>query len=82
MPSVGIDWNNDERAAYVDSSESSEVTKFYDVQISSVKSGQTITEQLTYTLKLKRSTKRSNRNKIDRDTAKDLLLQERGKSNP
>ncbi|MDD4437776.1 MAG: copper amine oxidase N-terminal domain-containing protein, partial [Tissierellia bacterium] len=33
---VGIEWDNDERAVYVDSSESSEVTNFFDVEISSV----------------------------------------------
>lgn len=40
---VGIDWDNDKRSVLVDSSESSEVTPFFDLEISSVKSGQTIT---------------------------------------
>ena len=40
---VGIEWNNDERAVYIDSSKSSEVTSFFDVEISSVQAGQTIT---------------------------------------
>lgn len=40
---VGIEWDNDKRAVYIDSSESSEVTPFFDVEISSVKTGQTIT---------------------------------------
>jgi hypothetical protein len=40
---VGIEWNNDERAVYINSSKSSEVMPFFDVKISSVKSGQTIT---------------------------------------
>jgi hypothetical protein len=40
---VGIEWNNDERAVYINSSQSSEVTPFFDVKISSVKAGQTIT---------------------------------------
>ena len=36
---VGIEWNNDERAVYINSSQSSEVTPFFDVKISSVKAG-------------------------------------------
>ena len=40
---VGIEWNNDQRAVHIDSKESSNVTPFFDVEISSVKSGQTIT---------------------------------------
>ena len=39
---VGIEWNNDERAVYINSSKSSEVAPFFDVKISSVESGQTI----------------------------------------
>ncbi len=40
---VGIEWSNDERAVYIDSSKSSEITSFFDVEISSVQAGQTIT---------------------------------------
>ena len=39
---VGIDWDGDRRTVYVNSSEESEVTKFFDLEISSVKEGQTI----------------------------------------
>ncbi|MDD2397747.1 MAG: copper amine oxidase N-terminal domain-containing protein, partial [Tissierellia bacterium] len=75
---VGIDWNNDERAVYVDSSESSEVTKFYDVQISSVKSGQTITGATDlYTETLNGVPKGAIEIKyllLDRDTAKGFVI--------
>jgi len=40
---VGIEWDNERRAVLIDSSESSKVEKFFDVEISSVSSGQTIT---------------------------------------
>lgn len=44
---VGIQWDNDKRTVYVDSSVQSEVVPFFDVEISSVKSGQAI-EGTTY----------------------------------
>jgi len=40
---VGINWNNDTRTVYVDSSEASDVTPFFDMKISNVISGQVIT---------------------------------------
>ena len=39
---VGIEWDNTDRTVYVDSSEKSEITPFFDVEISSVESGQVI----------------------------------------
>ncbi|MEA5095540.1 MAG: stalk domain-containing protein [Sedimentibacter saalensis] len=44
---VGIEWDNNKRTVYVDSSVESEVVPFFDVEISSVESGQTI-EGTTY----------------------------------
>lgn len=44
---AGIEWNNDERAVYVDSAVPSEVIPFFDVEISSVEPGQFI-EGTTY----------------------------------
>lgn len=40
---VGIDWDNDKRAVVINSKEKSSVEPFFDVNISSVKSGQVIT---------------------------------------
>ncbi|WP_313339524.1 stalk domain-containing protein [Sedimentibacter sp.] len=40
---VGIDWDNDKRAVVINSKEKSNVEPFFDVNISSVKSGQVIT---------------------------------------
>lgn len=39
---VGIDWDNDKRAVIIDSSEESQIEPFFNMKISSVKSGQTI----------------------------------------
>lgn len=39
---IGIKWDNEKRAVYVNSKENSEFTPFFDVNISSVKAGQTI----------------------------------------
>lgn len=39
---VGIDWDNDKRLVIIDSSEKSDIEPFFDVKISSVKSGQVI----------------------------------------
>ncbi|MGD9566749.1 MAG: glucosaminidase domain-containing protein [Sedimentibacter sp.] len=39
---VGIDWDNDKRAVIIDSSEESQIEPFFDVKISSVKTGQVI----------------------------------------
>ena len=44
---AGIEWNNDERKVIVDSSQKTEFTPFFDVQISSVEQGQVI-EGTTY----------------------------------
>lgn len=40
---VGIEWDNDKRAVIIDSSEKSEIEPFFNSEISSIKSGQTIT---------------------------------------
>ncbi len=40
---VKIDWNDSERTIYVDSSQTSNITSFFDMKISSLKSGQVIT---------------------------------------
>ena len=75
---VGIEWNNDERAVYVDSSEKSEVTKFFDVEISSVKPGQTITGTTElYTKALDGAPKGTKEIKyllLDKDTAKGFVI--------
>ncbi|MDW5299114.1 MAG: stalk domain-containing protein [Sedimentibacter sp.] len=44
---VGIEWDNDERTVIVDSSQKNEFTSFFDVEITSVESGQVI-EGTTY----------------------------------
>jgi hypothetical protein len=44
---VGIEWDNDKRAVIIDSSEKSEIESFFDIEISSVKSGQVITGTTT-----------------------------------
>ncbi|MDF2948614.1 MAG: hypothetical protein K0R07_630 [Sedimentibacter sp.] len=44
---VGIEWDNDKRAVIIDSSEKSEIEPFFDIEISSVKSGQVITGTTT-----------------------------------
>lgn len=75
---VGIEWNNDERAVYIDSSKSSEVAPFFDVEISSVKTGQTITG--TTDLYTKTSTGAPAKAAeikyllLDRDTAKGFVI--------
>ena len=75
---VGIEWDNDERAVYVDSSESSEVTNFFDVEISSVKAGQTITGTTElYTRIINDAPKGAKEIKyllLDRDTAKGFVI--------
>lgn len=75
---VGIEWDSEERAVYVDSSESSEFTKFFDVEISSVKAGQTITgTSWLYTETLQgvpKGTKEIKYLLLDRDTAKGFVI--------
>ncbi|NLK64914.1 MAG: hypothetical protein GX289_07450 [Tissierellia bacterium] len=75
---VGIKWDNDERTVYVDSSESSEVTRFFDVEITSVKPGQTITgttELYTKALNgVPKGTKEIKYLLLDRDTAKGFVI--------
>lgn len=44
---VGIEWDNDKRAVIIDSSEKSQIESFFDIEISSVKSGQVITGTTT-----------------------------------
>jgi len=75
---VGIEWDNDKRTVFVDSSESSEFTKFFDVKISSVKAGQTITG--TTLLKtdtsngLPKGAKEIKYLLLDKDTAKGFVI--------
>lgn len=75
---VGIEWDSEERVVYVDSSESSEFTKFFDVEISSVKAGQTITgtsRLYTETLQgVPKGTKEIKYLLLDRDTAKGFVI--------
>lgn len=49
---VGIEWNDNERSVYVNSSETSTVTPFFDMKISSVNSGQAITGKSNLQVKL------------------------------
>lgn len=40
---VGVNWDNNERSVYVDSSETSTISPFFDMEISSINSGQVVT---------------------------------------
>lgn len=40
---IGIEWDNDKRIVYIDSSKESEIEPFFDIKITSVKPGQVIT---------------------------------------
>ncbi|HKM02118.1 MAG TPA: stalk domain-containing protein [Sedimentibacter sp.] len=74
---VGIEWNNDERAVYIDSHDSSEVIPFFDVEISSVKSGQTIngtTDLYTKVSKIPTGAKEIKYLLLDSDTAKGFVI--------
>ena len=75
---VGIEWDNDERAVYIDSSENSEVEKFFDVEISTIKFGQTITGTTDlHTKALNEAPKGAKEIKyllLDRDTAKGFVI--------
>jgi len=75
---VGIEWDNDKRTVYIDSSESSEVTKFFDVEISSVKPGQTITGTTELYTKINNEIPKGAKEikylLLDRDTAKGFVI--------
>ena len=75
---VKIEWDNDKRTVYIDSSESSEVTKFFDVEISSVKPGQTITGTTELYTKINNEIPKGAKEikylLLDRDTAKGFVI--------
>ncbi len=74
---VGIEWNNDERAVYIDSRDSSEVMPFFDVEISSVKRGQTITGTTDLYTKISKTPTGAKEIKyllLDSDTAKGFVI--------
>lgn len=50
---VGIEWDNDKRAVYIDSSKESGIEPFFDAKITSVKPGQTITGTTSLKTELK-----------------------------
>ncbi len=50
---VGIEWDNGRRTVVIDSSEKSEIESFFDVEITSVKSGQSITGTTSLSTQLK-----------------------------
>lgn len=75
---VKIEWDNDKRTVYIDSSERSEVTKFFDVEISSVKPGQTITGTTELYTKINNEIPKGAKEikylLLDRDTAKGFVI--------
>ncbi len=74
---VGIDWDNDKRAVIIDSSEASEIEPFFDVEISSVKSGQVITGTTKLSTQLKDVPKGAAEIKyllLDADTKKGFII--------
>ncbi len=73
---VGIEWNNDQRAVYIDSKKSSDVTPFFNVEISSVKPGQTITgtTDLYTNSQIPTGAKEIKYLLLDRDTAKGFVI--------
>lgn len=74
---VGIEWDNDNRTVYVDSSESSEMTPFFHVKISSVKEGQTISGSTDLYTEVNDSTLNGAEIKyllLDRDDAKGFTI--------
>lgn len=74
---VGIDWDNDRRAVIIDSSEDSEIEPFFDVKISSVKSGQVITGTARLSTQLKDVPKGAAGIKyllLDADTKKGFII--------
>ena len=75
---AGIEWDNEKRAVIIDSSESSEFEKFFDVEISSVNPGQTIsgiTDLYTETLGgPPKGAEEIRYLLLDRDTAKGFVI--------
>lgn len=74
---VGIDWDNDRRAVIIDSSEESEIEPFFNVEISSVKSGQVITGTTKLSTQLNDVPKGAAEIKyllLDADTRKGLII--------
>lgn len=74
---VGIDWDNDRRAVIIDSSEASEIKPFFDVNISTVKSGQVITGTTKLGTKLKDVPKGASEIRymlLDADTKKGFII--------
>lgn len=73
---VGIEWDNDKRAVYINSKESSEVRPFFDVEISSPRSGQTIrgTSDLYTEGPIPAGAKEIKYLLLDRDTGKGFVI--------
>lgn len=74
---VGIDWDNDRRAVIINSSEESEIEPFFNVEISSVKSGQVITGTTKLSTQLNDVPKGAAEIKyllLDADTRKGLII--------
>ncbi len=73
---VGIEWNSDQETVYIDSKKSSEVTPFFNMEISSVKRGQTITgiTDLYTNGKIPAGAKQIKYLLLDTDTAKGFII--------
>lgn len=73
---VGIEWDNDNKTVLVDSSVKSEVEPFFDVEISSIKAGQVITETtyLNTTLKAPEGSAEIKYLLLDADTKKGFVI--------
>lgn len=74
---VGIDWDNDKRAVIIDSSEESKIEPFFDMEISSVKSGQVISGKTALSLKIGRAPENAAEIKymlLDKDTKKGFVV--------
>lgn len=74
---VGIDWDNDKRAVIIDSSEKSEIEPLFDMEISSVKSGQVIKGKTTLSSTIGSIPEKAAEIKyllLDRDTKKGFIV--------
>ncbi len=74
---VGIEWDNDKRTVIIDSSKKSEIESFFDVEISSVKTGQTITGITNLSTQLKDIPKGASQIKyllLNSDTKKGFIV--------
>lgn len=74
---VGIDWDNDKRAVIIDSSEKSEIEPLFNMEISSVKSGQVIKGKTTLSSTIGSIPEKAAEIKyllLDRDTKKGFIV--------